>query len=81
MKNTVISSIKILCASLVMGVIAKLSYDILLKYVILNLVLILAIIIGAAVVYFVLIYRMGIEEVDNMIDVVKKKFKRSSENV
>lgn len=79
MKNIVVSSIKILCASLVMGVIAKLSYDVLLKHIGANLSLIAAIIIGAAV-YFVLIYFMGIEEVDSMIDAVKKKFRRSVEN-
>lgn len=79
MKHITISSIKILCASLIMGVVAKLSYDVLLKYIGANLSLILAIIIGA-VVYFFLIYCMGIEEVDSMISAVKKKFKRSLEN-
>ncbi|MBU5436815.1 polysaccharide biosynthesis C-terminal domain-containing protein [Tissierella sp. MSJ-40] len=33
MKNIAISSIKILCASLAMGTIAKLSYSVLLKYI------------------------------------------------
>lgn len=79
MKHITISSIKVLCASLIMGVIAKLSYDVLLKYIGANLSLILAIIIGA-VIYFVLIYFMGIEEVDSMIDAVKKKFRRSVGN-
>lgn len=79
LKNIVISFIKILCASLVMGVIAKLSYDILLKHISENVSLIAAIIVGA-VVYFSLIYFMGIEEVDSMIKAVKKKLKRSSEN-
>ncbi len=80
MKNIVISSIKILCASLVMGVIAKLSYDILLKHISQNLSLIAAIIIGA-VVYFVIIYFMGIEEVDSMIEAVKNRLKRRVENL
>lgn len=79
MKHITISSIKVLCASLIMGVVAKFSYDVLLKYIGDNLSLILAIIIGA-VVYFILIYFMRIEEVDSMINAVKKKFKRSSEN-
>lgn len=79
MKNITISSIKILCASLVMGIIAKLSYDILLKHISANLSLIASIIIGA-VVYFVIIYFMKIEEVDSMINIVKKKLKRSIEN-
>lgn len=79
MKNIVVSSIKILCASLIMGVLAKLSYDVLLKHIGANLSLIAAIVIGA-VVYFVLIYFMGIKEVDSMIDAVKKKFRRSVGN-
>ncbi len=74
LKNIVISFIKIVCASLVMGVIAKLSYNILLKHISENLSLIAAIIIGA-VVYFVIIYFMGIEEVDSMIKAVKSKLK------
>ncbi len=79
MKHITISSIKVLCASLIMGVVAKFSYDVLLKYTGANLSLILAIIIGA-IVYFVLIYFMRIEEVDSMIDTVKNKFKRSVKN-
>jgi len=75
LKNIIISFIKILCSSLVMGIIAKLSYDILLKHISENLSLIAAIIIGA-VVYFVIIYFMGIEEVDSMIEAVKNKLKR-----
>ncbi|WP_077369203.1 murein biosynthesis integral membrane protein MurJ [Anaerosalibacter sp. Marseille-P3206] len=75
LKNIVISFIKILCASLAMGVIAKLSYDVLLKHISENLSLIAAIIIGA-VVYFAIIYFMGIEEVDSMIKAVKNKLKR-----
>ncbi len=79
MKHIVISSVKVLCESLIMGVIAKFSYDVLLKYIGANLSLIVAIVIGA-VVYLALIYFMGIEEVDSMINEVKKKFKRSSED-
>lgn len=72
MKNIAISFIKILCASLVMGVIAKLLYDILFKNIGDNLALITAIIIGV-VVYFAIIYFMKIDEVDSMIEAVKKK--------
>lgn len=79
LKNMVISFIKILCASLVMGVIAKFSYDILFKYISGNLSLIVAIIIGA-VVYFIIIYFMGIDEVDSMIEAVKNKLKKSVGN-
>ena len=80
MKNIVISFIKILCASLVMGAMAKLAYDILLKHIGANLSLIAAIIVGAAV-YFVIIYFMKIDEVDSMIDAVKRKLKRNVRNL
>lgn len=76
MKRITISFIKILCASLIMGILARLSYGALLKHISANLALILAIIIGAGV-YFILIYFMGIEEVDSMIDALKNKLKRS----
>ena len=76
MKNIAISSIKILCASLVMGIIAKLSYSILLRYISANLSLIISIGIGA-VIYFVIIYFMKIEEVDTMINAVKKKLEKA----
>jgi putative peptidoglycan lipid II flippase len=79
MKNITISFIKILCASLVMGVIAKVFYDILLNNINANLSLILSIGIGA-VVYFIIIYFMKIEEVDIIVNAVKKKLKRSITN-
>lgn len=79
MKNITISSIKILCASLVMGAIAKISYNILFKYIGANLSLIVAIII-VAVIYFIIIYFMSIEKIDSMIMAVKKKLKRSIDN-
>lgn len=50
-----------------------------LKHISDNLALILAIIIGVGV-YFILIYFMGIEEVDSMIDAIKNKLKRSVSN-
>ncbi len=79
MKHITILFIKVLCSSLIMGIIAKLSYNVLLKHIGANLALIVAIIIGA-VVYFVLIYFMGVEEVDSMIEAVKKKLKKSVKN-
>ena len=79
MKNITISFLKILCASLLMGVIAKLSYDVLLKHIGENLSLIAAIIIGA-VSYFVIIYFMGVEEVDSVIKAVKNKLNKSVKN-
>ncbi len=79
MKRITISFIKVLCASLIMGILARLSYGALLKHISDNLALVVAIIIGA-VVYFILIYFMGIEEVDNMIVALKNKLKRSVGN-
>ncbi|RKD21939.1 putative peptidoglycan lipid II flippase [Caminicella sporogenes DSM 14501] len=79
MKNITISFIKILCASLVMGLLAKLSYNNLLDSLNANLALIISITIGA-IIYFVIIYFMKIEEVDVVINAVKKKLKRSVVN-
>ena len=74
MKGITISSVKILCASLVMGLAARVSYAALLEHASANLSLIGAIVIGA-VVYFVMIYFMRIEEVDSMIGAVKVKLR------
>ncbi|SHJ54388.1 putative peptidoglycan lipid II flippase [Anaerobranca californiensis DSM 14826] len=74
MKSIVTSFVKILAASLVMGAIAKLSYNTLLQVVGSNLALILAIGVGAGI-YFILIYFMKIPEVDTMVMAVKKKLK------
>lgn len=76
-RNIAISFIKVSCASLVMGFIARLLYDILIKNIGANLALIAAIIIGA-VVYFVMIYFMKIDEVDSMIEAVKMKLEKAS---
>jgi putative peptidoglycan lipid II flippase len=72
MKNIIISFIKILCASLVMGIIAKVSYNTLLNSINANLSLILSIGIGA-VTYFIIIYFMKIEEVDIIVNAIKRK--------
>lgn len=74
MKNITISFIKVLCASLVMGVIAKVSYNTFLNSINANLSLILSIGIGA-VTYFVIIYFMKIEEVDTVVNAIKRKIK------
>lgn len=76
MKNITISIIKTLFASLIMGLVAKMTYNILFKYMGVNLTLIAAIIIGAAI-YFVIIYFMKIDEVDSMVKAVKRKLGRS----
>ena len=76
MKNTTISFIKILVSSLGMGVAAYLAYNVLLSYISGNLSLIISICIGA-VVYFVFVYFMKIEEVDTLVDAVKRRLKIS----
>lgn len=73
-KNIIISFLKILIASLIMGAIAKLSYNILLNNSSANLTLIISIGIGVFT-YFTLIYFMRIDEVDTMVDLIKRKLK------
>jgi putative peptidoglycan lipid II flippase len=77
MKNITISFIKILCASLVMGLIAKFSYNTLLTYINANLSLIISIGIGA-VTYFIIIYFMKIEEVNTIVNVIKRKMVKTT---
>ena len=72
-RNIAISITKIICASLIMGVVAKLAYGILLNYLGANLSLIITIIIGI-IVYFVIIFFMRIEEVESMKKTIKRKF-------
>ena len=72
MKNISVSFVKILGASLVMGLIAKLAFNGINAHVSQNLALIAAIGVGA-MVYAVMIYFMKIEEVDVLIGAVKKK--------
>ncbi|MEV5029139.1 murein biosynthesis integral membrane protein MurJ [Paenibacillus sp. LPE1-1-1.1] len=66
--------IKILCASLLMGVIAKLSYNTLINYTSSNLSLITSVCLGL-VVYFVIVCYLKIENVDNLINALKRKLK------
>jgi len=79
LKNTSITFIKILSASIIMGIISKLSYDSLINYLSGNLSLLIAIAI-AGIVYFFIIYFIKIEEVDTMILRVKIKMKIGSTN-
>jgi putative peptidoglycan lipid II flippase len=74
MRQITISFVKIMVASLTMGAIAKMSYNILLRSISANLSLIASIIVGAAV-YFIIVYFMKIEEVDSIINAVKRKLK------
>lgn len=77
MKKISISFLKILCASLVMGLIAKLSFNYLTKNISQNLSLIIAIGIGAAT-YFTIIYYMKIDDVDVIVNAIKRKMKKSA---
>jgi putative peptidoglycan lipid II flippase len=72
MKNMVVSFVKILGASLVMGLITYLANNVLLRYFGSNLSLISSICIGV-VVYSAIIYFAKIEEVDTLVNVVKKR--------
>ncbi len=72
-KQMSITFFKILFASSIMGLIAKLSFNYLVQFLAQNLSLLAAIAIGA-LSYFVIIYFMKIEDVDVIIKAVKKKF-------
>jgi len=72
-KQISISFIKILFASLIMGGLAKLSYNYLATSLSQNLSLLLAIGTGA-VSYFVIIFFMRIEDVDVIVNAIKMKF-------
>lgn len=77
MKQISISFLKILFASLVMGLLSKLSFNYLTATLSQNLSLLLAIGVGA-VSYFVIIYFMKIEDVDVIVGAIKKKFGRGA---
>lgn len=77
MREISISFLKILGASLVMGLIAKLVYNTLLQKVSANLALIMSIGIGG-LIYFIIIYFMKIDEVDTIISAVKNKLKKAA---
>jgi putative peptidoglycan lipid II flippase len=77
MKQISISFLKILFASLVMGGLAKLSFNYLAASISQNLSLLLAIGVGA-VSYFVIIYFMKIEDVDVIVGAIKKKLGRGA---
>ncbi len=72
MKQISISFLKILFASLIMGLLAKLSFNNLTSAISQNLSLIIAIAVGA-VSYFAIIYFMKIEDVDVIVGAIKKK--------
>ncbi|WZL81007.1 murein biosynthesis integral membrane protein MurJ [Vallitaleaceae bacterium 9-2] len=75
MKQISMSFLKILFASLIMGGLAKLSFNYLTASLSQNLSLLIAIGVGA-VSYFVIIYFMKIEDVDVIVGAIKKKLGR-----
>lgn len=77
MKQISISFLKILFASLVMGGLAKLSFNYLTASLSQNISLLIAIGVGA-VSYFVIIYFMKIEDVDVIVGAIKKKLGRGA---
>lgn len=74
-KHISISFLKILIASLIMGVLSVLSFNSLKVVLSTNISLLLAIIIGV-VSYFVIIYFMKIKDVDLVVDAIKKRCRR-----
>ncbi len=77
MKSTAISFIKIICASLLMGIIAKLLFNYLIITNSQNLSLIVSISVGA-LVYFITVYFMKIKDVDIIINAIKRKMKKTT---
>jgi putative peptidoglycan lipid II flippase len=73
-RNISISFIKILCASLVMGAIARLLFNSLLSIISQNLALIISIGIGI-IVYFAIIYFMKIDDIDIIASNVRKRLR------
>ncbi|MGZ9868310.1 murein biosynthesis integral membrane protein MurJ [Priestia endophytica] len=76
MRNISISFIKILIASLMMGLLAKLIYNFMLHNINVNLSLIFSILLGA-IIYLILIYLMKVNEVIVILDILKKKMNKS----
>ncbi len=74
-KKIMISLIKVLGASLIMGIASKLTYKLLLYNISDNLALISSIAIGVCL-YFIMIYFMKIEEAEVIINVLKSKIQK-----
>jgi len=79
MKGIIISSVKILLASVVMSIIARLSYGLLLNIFSANISLIASIGIGAGV-YFIMVYILKVDEVKVILGAVKRKLGKIVEN-
>ncbi|MFB6801742.1 murein biosynthesis integral membrane protein MurJ [Peribacillus butanolivorans] len=77
MKGIIIAFLKIFIASIIMGVIVKITYSILLNYINANLSLIISISIGGGV-YFAMLLFMKIKEVDSIFNAIKGKIVKIS---
>lgn len=71
-RNTAVSFLKILSASIIIGVVARIIFDHIHTLIPQDLSLLLAMAVGA-IIYFVLIYFMKIKEVDAVIRAVRKR--------
>lgn len=71
------SFIKIIIASILMGIVAKYFYSYIVSIFSPNISLILSISIGASI-YFIIIYFMGIKELDNILNLTKNRLKQKS---
>lgn len=78
LKGIMISISKLTLSSLIMGVITRVVYSVSIKYIGANLALVGSIGVGA-VIYFIIIYFLRIEEVDTVVNIVKKKLRVSRE--
>lgn len=79
-KQISISFTKILIASIIMGGLSKLTFNYLIINLSVNLSLIFAVSVGA-LSYFIIIYFMRIEDVDVIINQVKNRFRRESNQI
>lgn len=74
-KCIAVSFIKILCASIFMGILARGVFNLLINIMSQNFALIISIGIGA-IIYFIVIYFMKIEDVDNIIRNIRHRVQR-----
>lgn len=72
MKNLAINIIKITGASLVMGIISKIIFNILLNSIEYKLALVFSVVVGI-LIYFIIVYLMKIDEVSILVNIIKKK--------
>lgn len=75
MRETSLTFLKIIFASLLMGLVSKLSYLLLQSYLGENISFVGAVITGACV-YFILLYLLKVKEVSELIEAFKRKGKR-----